>query len=481
VRRWVFATVFLSLGVCRGQEGSLATFGTTVVIPGGLAGKIYHIPSDSVKLPNFDKLEPLGTIYAKGLYIPPREFTEGFPGITDRIEWFAIDFKGRFYIANPGKYFFRLCSDDGSKLYFDGKLSINNDGTHGTQCEQNSIGLSGGIHTIRLSYFQGPRYHLSLMLGVARPSDKDVRPFNTDEFKAPENPADWKYGSPDTLTVPTNPDAGRTLLRDALRRDDPMVSLPVQVLSHDRPVPGLTQADFVVRDQGELQAITGLAFEKQPLDVVLLFDASPAMALYIQQVNATAQRALSRLDPHDRVAVVLFGEKLMLTLDLALNRDLVVAAIRKVQHSDGPKDLNSAIALTAHYLRDHARPDAASAIVILTDNDGIRGISDRATRDALWQTNVVLSGLLVKTNDPPKEADVRPFIQASGGEIRFMDPNNVPLAELLRSLRAKYRIDYRVPGGTPKSIRNVSVELTPEAQARLGNVTLRVPGGYVVQ
>jgi hypothetical protein len=319
------------------------------------------------------------------------------------------------------------------------------------------------------------------MLGVARPSDKDVRPFNTDDFKAPENPADWKYGSPDTLTVPTNPDARRTLLRDALRRDDPMVSLPVQVLSHDRPVPGLTRADFVVRDQGELQAITGLAFEKQPLDVVLLFDASPAMALYIQQVNATAQRALSRLDPHDRVAVVLFGEKLMLTLDLALNRDLVVAAIRKVQHSDGPKDLNSAIALTAHYLRDHARPDAASAIVILTDNDGIRGISDRATRDALWQTNVVLSGLLVKTNDPPKKADVRPFIQASGGEIRFMDPNNVPLAELLRSLRAKYRIDYRVPGGTPKSIRNVSVELTPEAQARLGNVTLRVPGGYVVQ
>jgi hypothetical protein len=87
-------------------------------------------------------------------------------------------------------------------------------------------------------YFQGPRYHLSLMLGVAGPSDKDVRPFNTDEFKASENPADWKYGSPDTLTVPTNPDAGRNLLRDVLRREDPMVSLSVQVLSHDRPVPG---------------------------------------------------------------------------------------------------------------------------------------------------------------------------------------------------------------------------------------------------
>jgi hypothetical protein len=92
MQRWVFAIVCLSLAVCRGQEGPLATFGTTVVIPGGLTGKIYHIPFGSVQLPNFDKLEPLGTIYARGLYIPPRDFTEGFPGITDRIEWFAIDF-----------------------------------------------------------------------------------------------------------------------------------------------------------------------------------------------------------------------------------------------------------------------------------------------------------------------------------------------------------------------------------------------------
>ncbi len=304
MQRWVFAIVCLSLAVCRGQEGALATFGTTVVIPGGLTGKIYHIPSGSAKLPNFDKLEPLGTIYTRGLYIPPRDFTDGFPGITDRIEWFAIDFTGRFYIANPGKYFFTLCSDDGSKLYFDGKLAIDNDGAHATVCEENSIALSGGIHTIRLSYFQGPRYHLSLMLGVEGPGDKNLRPFNTDEFKPPENPEDWKYGSADALTVPVNPDAGRTLARDVVRREDPMVSLSVQVLSHDRPVPGLTQADFAVRDQGELQAITDLVFEKQPLDVVLLFDASPAMAPYMRQVNATAQRALSWLDPHDRVAVV---------------------------------------------------------------------------------------------------------------------------------------------------------------------------------
>jgi hypothetical protein len=51
--------------------------------------------------------------------------------------------------------------------------------------------------------------------------------------------------------------------------------------------------------------------------------------------------------------------------------------------------------------------------VILTGNDGMRGVSDSATHDALWQTNIVLSGLLVKTNDPPKDASVRSYSRAA--------------------------------------------------------------------
>ena len=150
-----------------------------------------------------------------------------------------------------------------------------------------------------------------------------------------------------------------------------------------------------------------------------------------------------------------------------------------VAAADG-KDLNGAVALTAHHLRDDARPEATAAIVILTDNGGSRGISDRAARDALWQTNVILSGLLVKTADRPQEADVRQFIDATGGEMLPMDEENVPLAEILRSLRARYAIAWRAPGGTPKTIRPISVDLTAEARARLGDASVRAPGAYVV-
>jgi hypothetical protein len=103
---------------------SVPKFGTTVVIPGGLRGLIYHIPKDTARLPDFEKLKPVGSIYTSSLNIPPQDFRDGFPGVTKRFEWFAIDYTGRFWIDKPGLYTFVLTSDDGARLYIDGQLII---------------------------------------------------------------------------------------------------------------------------------------------------------------------------------------------------------------------------------------------------------------------------------------------------------------------------------------------------------------------
>jgi hypothetical protein len=185
--------LLLLAGFGSAQDASIPTFGTTVVIPSGLRGQVYFIRHNSKRLPNFAKLEPVGTIYTSALNVPPRAFSEGFPGVTDRFEWFAIDYTGRFWIEKPGVYEFALTSDDGAKLYIDDRELIDNDGQHEPVTKQGRIDLSGGIHRIRVSYFQGPRYMVALVLTVAGPDDIDLRVFSTDEFKPPPHPEDWKY------------------------------------------------------------------------------------------------------------------------------------------------------------------------------------------------------------------------------------------------------------------------------------------------
>jgi hypothetical protein len=184
------AILGLAISAAAQESTPVARFGVTVVVPFGLSGVIYHIKKDSERLPNFDKLKPLGTIYTASLNVPSRDFREGFPGITKRFEWFAIDYTGRFWIEKPGPYRFLLTSDDGSRLFIDGRQVVDNDGIHNPQDREGSIELAAGIHRIRVMYFQGPRTEVALVLKVAAPGE-ELRVFSTDEFKPPAGLESW--------------------------------------------------------------------------------------------------------------------------------------------------------------------------------------------------------------------------------------------------------------------------------------------------
>jgi hypothetical protein len=178
------------------RQDEIPVFGTTVVLPSGLKGEVYNLKPNTSKLPNFKHMKPVGVIYTNALNIPPRDFTSGFPGVTDRFEWFAIDYTGRFWIEKPGTYTFSLLSDDGAILYIDDREVVNNDGAHIAVKRQGDATLAGGIHSIRVSYFQGRRFRLALVLQVKGPGDADFRVFSTEEFKPPAHPEDWKFDNP---------------------------------------------------------------------------------------------------------------------------------------------------------------------------------------------------------------------------------------------------------------------------------------------
>lgn len=133
---------------------------------------------------NADGLESHALV--KNFFIPTRAFTAGFvdgDGAALKInqqvliEYFGIHFKGKIRIpenGTEGDYIFSLLSDDGSKLYIDGNLIVNNDVVTPTRmgCWDGysngniaRIRMEPGVdHDLELMYFQGPRYHIALSL-----------------------------------------------------------------------------------------------------------------------------------------------------------------------------------------------------------------------------------------------------------------------------------------------------------------------------
>ncbi len=145
-------------------------FGYEKPVLGCFEGQVFPLANDAPKLPtDYSSLTPVSVVYACEWDIAPRAWDQGFPGIADRFEWFAIRYSGAFRIATAGEYAFRVSSDDGTKLIIDGKQVIDNDGQHPPKEASGKVQLTAGDHQMVLEYFQGPRFHINLQLWVTPP------------------------------------------------------------------------------------------------------------------------------------------------------------------------------------------------------------------------------------------------------------------------------------------------------------------------
>ena len=163
----------------------------TGVMPGhGLIGQVY-VPGITIeRMPDFGDFTPIYTFIAANLDVPVREYTKGFPTpeMQTVVEDFAIRFRGVLAVDTPGRYTFWLLSDDGSKLYIDDTLVIDNDGVHSIRRskgqknlsantkvsweisgydfmdmgKRGSMELTAGTHPFELQYFQGPATEIAL-------------------------------------------------------------------------------------------------------------------------------------------------------------------------------------------------------------------------------------------------------------------------------------------------------------------------------
>ncbi|HEY1195506.1 family 20 glycosylhydrolase [Flavobacterium sp.] len=67
--------------------------------------------------------------------------------------YIGLKFNGYIFIQETGNYTFSTLSDDGSKLFIDNELIVNNDGIHWANEAYGSVKLEKGFHKLNISYF----------------------------------------------------------------------------------------------------------------------------------------------------------------------------------------------------------------------------------------------------------------------------------------------------------------------------------------
>ena len=95
-------------------------------------------------LPEFSKLNTVKTGTVSNFNLNVREQDSNF----------GVVFTGYINIPATGEYTFVTGSDDGSKLYLDGQLVVDNDGLHGLREQENTVNLTQGLHPIKVTYFE---------------------------------------------------------------------------------------------------------------------------------------------------------------------------------------------------------------------------------------------------------------------------------------------------------------------------------------
>ena len=132
-------------------------------------------------VPDFHAMTPVQTGLVVGFDI----------GHRDQEESFGFLFQAYIDIPEDGEYIFYTTSDDGSKLYINGALVVNNDGTHGAEQRGGNIALVQGSSLIEVMFFEKTGDNVLYVLYEGPGIDKQVIPDHVLHPVHPVRPPDF--------------------------------------------------------------------------------------------------------------------------------------------------------------------------------------------------------------------------------------------------------------------------------------------------
>ncbi|MEO6182442.1 MAG: PA14 domain-containing protein [Verrucomicrobiota bacterium] len=118
----------------------------------GLLAEYYQTADGTEDFPDFpaDKKPDLERVDANINFASTQE---DWPG-TKFKDFFYVRWTGKIRIPANGKYTFFIESDDGSRLFIDGKQVVDNGGAHAMEETSGSVQLTAGDHALKAEFFE---------------------------------------------------------------------------------------------------------------------------------------------------------------------------------------------------------------------------------------------------------------------------------------------------------------------------------------
>jgi VWFA-related protein len=165
-------------------------------------------------------------------------------------------------------------------------------------------------------------------------------------------------------TAAEHPGVRRDQDRPTFRAGAEVVAIEASVTRRNRPVTGLTAADFQIVDNGVLQQVAGISYEKLPIDVTVALDVSASVTgAVLDQLRQSVQRLRGDLDPQDRLKLVMFNRRVSRLLNFTAPATATAAGLETLAGSGTSAVFDAvAVALTAPLT-----PARRHLIVLFTD------------------------------------------------------------------------------------------------------------------
>lgn len=255
------------------------------------------------------------------------------------------------------------------------------------------------------------------------------------------------------------------------------VRIDVSVRNRNRPVTGLTAADFELLDSGVPQEVVGVVYEQTPIDVTVGLDVSYSVdGVLLEQLRESVRDLRADLRSQDRLKLVSFNMRVLRQIDFGNDRRAVESRMAALAAS-GSTSLFDAIAVT---LVASTAPERRHLVMMFTDGHDTNSITPSSTLlDVARQTNAALGfvfgGGSYRLRPEPPTMLVK-LAAETGGQVvtvALRESLSSTFKRLLDEFRSSYVLLYRPSGVERGGFHPVQVRVK-----RPGNHEVRARRGY---